>query len=90
MIGGMPRRLREAELVVRGLFADAGALERAREWARSLLAQRRINPRRRPRRAVRALLAAEPRLTPVTARWLVAHLDRDPRPGEGARPPQLR
>ncbi|UQN30968.1 hypothetical protein [Brachybacterium kimchii] len=91
MIGGLPRDVRDAGLVVMGVFADDGALERARAWARDVLARRRLDAERSPLRASRALRAEDPRLTLAAARWLVAHLEEDPggAPERGPRPGRL-
>lgn len=96
MIGGLPRGRQDAGLVVRGIFADDEAIDRARSWARSVLGRRRIDPARTPLRASRSLRAEDPRLTLAAARWLIAHLQDDPAdtsPGEASdrrRPGQLR
>jgi hypothetical protein len=92
MIGGAPRQVQDAGLVVQGVFADDGALDRARTWAVRTLARRRIDAGRSPMRASRALRAEEPRLSLAAARWLVAHLESDPGEGSGRRrrPEQLR
>ncbi|MCG7311209.1 hypothetical protein [Brachybacterium sp. ACRRE] len=86
MIGGLPREVQDAGLVVRGIFADDGALERARAWARGVLARRGLDPEGSPLRASRALRAEDPRLTPGAARWLVAHLEKDPGDAAGRQP----
>lgn len=89
IIGDMDPSAR-AEREVRGLFADDGALDRAVDWARTVLAEAGIDPVAQQLRAMRALRRAERRLSLVGARYLVSAVTGDPPQRPGPRSPLLR
>lgn len=84
MIGAFRNYGLEAENNVKAVFADDAVLDEALGWARTLLAEARIDPRRRPGRAAKRLRTARPELTMLGARYIVHRLRG------GARPPKER
>ena len=71
MIGIRRNFGKEAELQVRGLFADDGAVERGVAWAREVLDECSLDPASQPLEGIRALRRADRRLSLIAARYLV-------------------
>lgn len=71
MVGGWRNPARDAELQVRGIFADDSALERGAAWAISVLQDADIDPRAQPVRAIKALRLADRRISLAAGRLLV-------------------
>lgn len=74
MIGPRRSPSEHARAQISQLFAGEDGVERAASWARAVLAQEGLEPTRAPLRSLRALRRADRRLSPVTARYLVAVL----------------
>jgi hypothetical protein len=80
----------EAELTVKGLFADETALHTADLWARSVLEDHDVDPASQPVLAIRTLRGADRRLTLVAGRYLVDRLNGSDKPSPATpRPPGL-
>lgn len=77
---------REGETLLKGLHADESALERAEEWARDVLAQRRVDAQKKPVHAIKVLRTADRRLSLVAAKVLVDRLNGRRTPQERRRP----
>ena len=91
MIGPRRSPSEHARAQIAQLFAGQDDVERAADWARAVLAQEGLDASRRPLRSRRALRRADRRLSPVTARYLVAVLAGrvDPAQGRGSWNPLL-
>jgi hypothetical protein len=74
MIGQRRGPSEHARAQIAQLFAGEDGVERAAGWARAVLAQEGLEAARSPLRSLRALRRADRRLSPVTARYLVAVL----------------
>lgn len=70
-IGGWRKPAQEAELQVRGIFADDASLERGTAWAISVLQDADIDPHDQPVRAIKALRDADRRIGLAAGRFLV-------------------
>ncbi|GAB2544838.1 hypothetical protein [Brachybacterium huguangmaarense] len=70
-IGGWRKPAQEAEMQVRGIFADDASLERGAAWAISVLQDEDIDPHDQPVRAIKALRTADKRLSLIAARYLM-------------------
>lgn len=70
-IGGWRKPAQDAEIQVRGLFADDAALERGTAWAISVLQDEDVDPHDQPVRAIKALRGADRRVSLVAARFLM-------------------
>lgn len=70
-IGGWRNPAQDAELQVRGIFADDASLERGAAWAISVLQDAGLDPHDQPVRAIKALRTADRRLSLVAGRYLV-------------------
>lgn len=89
IIGDMDPSAR-AEREVRGLFADEAALERAVDWARTVLSEAGVDASSQQLRAMRELRRVERRLSLVGARYLVSAVTGRPPQRPGRRSPLLR
>lgn len=72
----------EAQILLKGLFADDEALQRADAWAQDVLQQAGIDPASQKMRAIARLRRAEPRMSLATAVLLLDRVtgrDRPPR-----------
>ncbi len=61
----------EADMQVRGIFADDASLERGAAWAISILQDADIDPHDQPVRAIKALRSADRRISLLAGRYLV-------------------
>lgn len=82
---------REAETIVKGLFADDKALDRADDWTRGVLEKDAIDPASQGLQAVRALRRADKRLSLPAAKLLLDRANGTARsPGKQRRNPYAR
>lgn len=70
-MGGWRRPAQEAEIEVKGLFADDASLERGAAWAISVIQDADLDPHDQPVRSIKALREADPRLSLGAARFLM-------------------
>lgn len=85
MIGNRTDQLARDRREVRGLFADAGAMDRATSWARDVLERAGIDASAQQLRAIRALRRAERGLSLSGSRYLVNALNSRPQGSSAAR-----